>query len=825
MSFRECINRAVQSGAIDEADQARINDIFDGHMESNRAKMPEGTAEIQSTKDTLAQIDYEAMHRKRKKILQAQVYKARIADLRRYKREDGSIDLPKGFSALLDADATSPFASVSGRQATVRQMAYSKMDEFLQQHKRNLLGQVRNKAQLRNVVREVFDEGSTGDAVAMRLAQSWREASNYLLARFNSAGGMIAKREDWGFPQVHDRDTIRATSKDDWVNETFELLDRENMLNDATGLPFTEEGLRLQLSQVYDTIVTNGTANKKVTAAGGGKSLANTRKDHRFLKFKDADSWMKYQDKYGRGNIFDNIITHIDTMSRDIAYMEILGPNPNATIQYMKNYIEKELEGNTKQLGRARRYFREVDNLHSYLSGRSNIPVNDAVATTFATIRNVLTSAQLGRAFFAAITDFNFVRIAKQFNGLPMTGTLKDYLKHMVSLGPEERGRAAIRAGLIAEGWTAVASGQLRIMGEVSGTEFSRRISDFVLRATLLSPHTQANRWAFGMSVTGSFADEMGKKFSDLDPKTQALLERSNIRAEHWDIIRQATPMEYEGSKFLTAPDIEAMTATSPKIAQELANRWSEMLTRETNFAVPSSSARGRVSLVGEGKAGTLAGELLRSFAQYKNFGVTILNTHVARGLAQNGKLGKFKYMSDLLITSAFMGAMALQMKEIAKGRDPQDMNDPKFWGSALLQGGGLGIYGDFLFANRNRFGGGLPETLAGPTASFVGDTFDLSIGNAIQAFNGDDTNVAAETLDFAKKYMPGSSMWYLSLASERLIFDQLDLMANPKAGKDMRRLEKKFERERGQRYWWRPSKTAPSRAPDLGAATENFGD
>ena len=466
-----------------------------------------------------------------------------------------------------------------------------------------------------------------------------------------------------------------------------------------------------------------------------------------------------------------------------------------------------------------------MDKLHDYLSGRSNVPVNEGLSLGFATVRNILTAAQLGGAFFAAITDFNFVRITKQFNGLPQMGTFRDYLKHMVSLGTEERNKAAVRAGLIAEGWTAVASGQLRIMGEVAGTEVSRRISDFVLRSTLLSPHTQANRWAFGMSMTGSFADEAGKKFADLDPKTQEMLKRHNIMEDHWDIIRETTPMDYEGSKFLTAPDIEARADLRPEVAQELANRWLEMINRETNYAVPSSSARGRVALVGEGKAGTLAGEILRSFAQYKNFGITILNTHVARGLGQAGGMNKFKYTSDLLITGAFMGAMALQMKEIAKGRDPQDMNDPKFWGSALLQGGGLGIYGDFLFANRNRFGGGLPETIAGPTVSFIGDSLDLTIGNAYQAVTGEDTKFAGEAVDFAKKYMPGSSMWYLRLANERLIFDQLDLMANPKAAKDMRRLEKQYMRERGQRYWWRPSKTSPSRAPDLGAATENFGD
>jgi hypothetical protein len=35
---------------------------------------------------------------------------------------------------------------------------------------------------------------------------------------------------------------------------------------------------------------------------------------------------------------------HIDGMSRDIALMEILGPNPAATVRWLKDMIEKSAE-------------------------------------------------------------------------------------------------------------------------------------------------------------------------------------------------------------------------------------------------------------------------------------------------------------------------------------------------------------------------------------------------------------------------------------------------------------------------------------------------
>ena len=86
----------------------------------------------------------------------------------------------------------------------------------------------------------------------------------------------------------------------------------------------------------------------------------------------------------------------------------------------------------------------------------------------------------------------------------------------------------------------------------------------------------------------------------------------------------------------------------------------------------------------------------------------------------------------------------------MSKGRDPRPMEGPEFWGAAFLQGGGLGIYGDFLFSDVNRFDRGLAETIAGPVVGFADDVRKLTIGNVTQAIKGEDTNAASEFINFA---------------------------------------------------------------------------
>jgi hypothetical protein len=74
----------------------------------------------------------------------------------------------------------------------------------------------------------------------------------------------------------------------------------------------------------------------------------------------------------------------------------------------------------------------------------------------------------------------------------------------------------ALRAGLIAEHWTAVAYGQARYAGELMSPKMVRFISNAAMNASLLSPWTGSARWAFGMEFMGFLADNAKKSFNDL---------------------------------------------------------------------------------------------------------------------------------------------------------------------------------------------------------------------------------------------------------------------------------------------------------------------
>ena len=240
-----------------------------------------------------------------------------------------------------------------------------------------------------------------------------------------------------------------------------------------------------------------------------------------------------------------------------------------------------------------------------------------------------------------------------------------------------------------------------------------------------------------------------------------------------------------------------------------------EMLLGELDHAVLMPDFRSQaIATLGARRGGL--GEVTRTVAMYKSFPILMMMKQLYRGAAQHGLGNKMSYIAQLSIGLMVMGAIALQAKELARGKNPRDMTDPKFWAAAHLQGGGLGIFGDFLHSNQSRFGSSFTKTLVGPGFGLLDDITKLTLGNLQQLVAGKDTNISADMIQFMRRYTPGTSVWYLRALYERTILDQLQKILDPKAYKKFRNQMKRRERDYGQSYWWKPGSVVPESVPDL---------
>lgn len=808
MSLAACIPGLVESGQLSQEQGDRALEIYGRLRRQHGKNMGSAAAEAMASSETVEALARAAAQKKRQTLLQVAAQKRAIVDMAGFK---GGKDPGGAAIALFDHVEGASYANVEAQRKAILGQAHARMDAVIQHFKRSAFSRARNVADMADVVRELFG-ARTGNETAATLAAAWTDAAEMLRHRFNAAGGAIGKLDRWGLPQSHDSLKVRDAGFAAWRDFITPLLDRRRMIDDETGQPFDDEALDQALRNVFDTIRTEGWIKRTPGGQTGRGKLANQRQEHRFLHFADADGWMAYNDRFGTHNPFEAMMGHLEGMSRDIAHMEILGPNPSATVKWLQDGLAKSaaLDGGDKLLDRLRGASNRIEKLYEATSGAMNSPVNATWARRLGTVRSLLTSAMLGSASLSAITDVGFQRQIRAFNGLPQMRALTGYLSQLKGTNR----RTAVRAGLIAEEASKMMAAQHRYTLDSHVQRWAGILSDNVMRWSGLSPWTQGGRWAFGMDFLGALADRFDQRWSDIEPPLRGAMERYGFDKAEWDSLRSTPLHEEEGTTFLRPQDIAD---------HRVADRMLRMVLTETDFAVPTATVRAR-SFLNADRPGTFWGEVTRNVGLFKSFGVSMIMTHAARA-ASLSATSAAGYAASLFITTSLLGALAIQAKEISKGKDPRPMNSDDFIGAAILQGGGFGVFGDFLSSAESRFGGGPLETAAGPVAGLAVDLTNISVGNLFKLYhsltgrNPDGSrpkgpNLGRDATKLAQRYTPGSSLWYSRLAFQRIILDTMQEWTDPDYRAAFSRMERRAH-DQGQDYWWRPGRISPDRAPD----------
>lgn len=785
MSLRDCINRAVAGGEMDRERAERVLREYDNAFREFQRSMGYTQAEIEAARAVAGKARAEAAEKRRVMQLQAAASQRQIERIQRHRNIRGELDPGQYLQDLVSNTRGAAGSTLAGKYEAVRRSFRRDMTQAVQAFRANLIGNRRKPEMLRKVVREVFGEDS-GDAGARAIAQSWAGVAEKARLRFNAAGGHVGKRSDWGLPQAHDAAKVRKARYQEWRDFIMPRLDLDAMGRDFNnGLAFTPETLEVLMKDAYEAIRTDG-YSRRSPAARYGSAMYNRRADHRFFKFRSADDWMGYSERFGSGqDAFRVMMGHLDNMAMDISMMEELGPNPFHTFRYLSDAAQQLASRSAEPdaLDKARRKSKVADDMLDLFTGRSNMPQNAGFARGASALRNYLTSAHLGSAVISSVTDFNTQRIAAGFVGMSKLG----FMKQLGRLATSRDMRAqANEAGLIFENAVDIGNAVARYEMEEMHVEAAARMADFTIRVSGLGWLTEVQRQSFGLEFMSQASKWKAGSWGDLPARTQRMFKSYGIGENDWPVIQRARLHQTDnGLQLLRAQEIEEAGDAS------VADRYMEAITSLTEFAVPSTNIFGRATVLGRTQPGSISGEILRFGLQFKSFPVTMLVTQFGRIMAEayQGRPGSaLSYAAGLLVGNTILGALAIQMKETAKGRDPRDMGSAEFWTAAIAQGGGAGIFGDFFFSDVNRFGGGVAETLAGPGVGFLDDMLRFTVGNTRELVLGEDTKAGREFVQLLRNYTPGGSLWYLRLAYEREVLDQLQQVLDPDAAQSFRR-------------------------------------
>jgi len=797
-NLTDCIDAAIATGKITQEEGDELAKRIDQHegLITLRGDVSPEAARVEAEVMAIASKKAELALQKRQTRLQAMAIHKITGQVNSH-----PAGVRTGVMSLLvkDLGSRAGYSNIEGRGNAILAAYQAKFANAMAEYRTKNLGLTQDVEGLRNMVRELFGTG-TGDGTASTMARVWSEVAEMARVRFNKAGGAIPKREDWGMPQWHDPVRVSRMPKDEWIEGIKPKLDRSKMIDDQ-GFPVDDMQFDIMLQKMYDDIATDGLASLKPGQQGGAK-LANQHRDHRVLPFKDADSWLGYHDQFGHADLYATLTDHLSSMANDTAKLEILGPNPSASWKHMRDLA-------LKAEGKEDLKMAFMDSVWRVVSGEGNATKSVRFADFMQAVRSILVASKLGGAMLSAVSDMAFMKKTAGFNGISATKAFKRQLSLLNPKNEADR-LAAVKMHLTANAWTNHALAANRFT-ETTGSGFSAKVADFTMRASMLSAWTDAGQKAFGMEFYGMFAEQVGKNMDELPAAMKEGFKRYGISAEDWEILRKTELLDYDGAKFFSVENMMQRTDLNPDQATHLATRLNEMVLTEMDYAVPMPDGRARAITTGGLPRGSVSGEIARGVGMFKSFPITVIATHLYRGMLADGGLTKAKYLGGLTIGTTVMGVAAMQLKEVSRGKQPRNMDDPKTWGAGFLQGGGAGIYGDFLFSDANRFGGGPLTSALGPMWALGEDVLSLTQGNIQQLAKGEDMKLGADLVDFSRAYTPGTSLWYTRLAYERMVLDQLQRAADPGAPARFRRIQRKRKKDYNQSYFWKPGETSPA--------------
>jgi GNAT superfamily N-acetyltransferase len=660
----------------------------------------------------------------------------------------------------------------------------------------------------------------------IKMAEIINKYQNAARNRRNRFGAWIRDLQGYITRQTHDMFKIRAVTQDEWVNVVKDKIDLPKMIR----LGIIDEADPIgSLQSMYNDFASGShmkpmAAEEDIVALGRGSNLAKRESVSRTLYFKDGLAAYDYHAQFGGRRLAEEVLIGLDRSAMSASLLKTLGTNPEATLTRLLDEYEESLKTNPERFDKFRSQRGAIMNLLAQVDGTVFMPGNVTAAKVNAFLRSWTSMAKLGGALISSVSDLaGYAAELRYAQNKNMYSGLADSVGAL--LKGRAKGERADILGSLGVFYESVSSGVSARFDSpelVSGKMAAAMQAFFRLNG--LSWWTEVLRDGAALAHSNYMAMQSSKAFNDINPELRRLLTLYNIDAGKWDLMRMGQLRSADGKMYLTPEALRTLPqeslegyirsvgrTVSPAAVQNLIDDLSQtmriMFIDRAHHAVLEPNARNRAFMLRGTKPGTVPGEILRYIGQFKSFSVAITQSVLGREVYGRGydTVGEYlrKGRGDMLGLAHMIGLYgllgygAMSIKDLIKGREPRDPMSVQTVIASLAQGGGLGLYGDFLFGEYSRFGKSLVSSIAGPVAGAADTVAELYT----RVRNGDD--VAAVSFKALLDNTPFANLFWLRPLLDYAILFNIQESLNPGY---LRRMERRVERQNEQRFLFKPS-------------------
>lgn len=815
-NIQMCVGVVAAASGLSDAQSRELLDRLDGRAERlQREKgLTPGQAVAQALKDAVRDEEAAASIQKRNQLLNLAKRvdrRARIDEAARQIGSEAQPNLGKAVENQIVAIATPVRGGRLSAEAVWKTRSAEYAGEVVTKLRNaGLLSAVRNGSLGNAWARELYElslqsagdaranPGVTGNDAAQTIAKIFHDAQEKARGRLNREGAWISDYAGYITRTTHDADKIRRAGFNEWRAAIEPALD-------ARTFDGVEDRGKF-LNGVYNALITGvhlsdeGGVGFKDPAFTGPRNLARQASAERVLHFADADGWLGYQHRFGNGTLVDQMMAGFDRSARQEALLQRWGTNPRAELDADVQFLrEKYRDVSPDAVNALTGSTARINNEFGLLDGSLNRPANRLLAQISSDIRTVESMSKLGLVVFTHLSAAVTKAAELRYQGV---GFFERYANFFDSVfqgrGRGEQGELADLLLAGTEGMHGRLLARFSPDDTVPGT--LSKLANRFFDATGLTWMLDAQKAGAERIMSRHLGGLIDRPFDELPPEVQRGLTQYDINPAHWDVLRGAPDhFTSDGRVFLT-PDAATRalgeTAESDRLALKLHAYFADVANR--SIITPGIADR---AFFQQGTlSGTPMGEALRFVSQFKLWGSAAIRQGLGREIyGGQGTAGAISGVVQMAIGAATFGYLTMYLKDTTKFLNPRPPNSPLTWEAALIQGGGFGILGDYLFGEYSRFGGGIGESVLGPVLG-QGLTELMNVWNA--AKDGRPADIPPELARIAVNNTPFVNLFYTRWALNYLFLHSLQETMNPGY---LHRAEQQLRKRTGQTHWLSP--------------------
>jgi hypothetical protein len=595
--------------------------------------------------------------------------------------------------------------------------------------------------------RIALDEGNT----VHRIAKIIQDVQDYMYNLLNENGANVEYRANRGVGQWLRADMLQSVELDEVIEDFRKWLHPESF-GKMEGLSPLEAKAK-QYSTIKKIIenyieVEDGLFHDVVGKQGITDDYLAKYEGTRKLRYKDSNSVMQAMKKYGSGKLLSNVSNSSYATSKTVGLMSRYGADPDLGYSMLRKHVVNNYAGKVEDIHEK---VVTADNAYRHARGlmnRTGTSTTHDIATGIMAHTRVTKYGAIGLSALKDVLPSIFaLRTLTGRNSLVSAGKLfKNWIRKIPAA---ERQASAKRAGLVLE--THLNQKLRRYAEENSdpralnarlekkfgktGKYAGKYINDWpekIQKISGINPITDANRTTFTDALSLEFADMTAKSFDELYDGTKRGFKRAGISAEDWEILRKLPIKDTFGLNIETiasAPDSYFPDMATKKrlhksmkmLMYDWANTASPTggLREDKIFGVaaldPNSIIHNVLRLVSVGMRTPIKGGNATLKILYNQLGIDDLGNLVK----SKAFYAEAMHMAMYATTTTYM---IEQLRNIISGRDMDDPSDYKTWIAMMQSSGALGIYGDILLSQSNKFSTDPSRSLVGPGFGTIDD-------------------------------------------------------------------------------------------------------